>query len=388
MKVTVYNKEMKKYYIILFSLLIVSCKEQNDKKETNQNQTLAQLKAQVDSLFNAHINLDAPGAALLVSYDGEMLIGKGYGLRDLETKAPITKSTNMRMASVSKQFTDLSLLTLVDKNLLALNDTVYKFWPYAVFKNITVTQLINHTSGIADYEGVFMKEWDRSKIVENKDILDWLSTNPAPHFNPGEKWEYSNTAYLVLALLTEKLSGEDFATYAKKAVFEKAGMKNTNFYSFAHPIDIKERAFCYKKDSLGNWKNVDGFFMNGVLGDGAVYTSVTDYFAYDQALRNKSIVSDTLHQLLFEPSSMALPEEAKYPFEFLKGKEEQYAIGWFVTEDIALHTGSWNGTRTIVVRDKERPLTIAIFMNSGEAETRSTLIEATYSLVNSFLKSN
>jgi hypothetical protein len=85
---------------------------------------------------------------------------------------------------------------------------------------------------------------------------------------------------------------------------------------------------------------------------------------------------------------MALPEKEKYPFEFLKGKEEQYAIGWFVTEDIALHTGSWNGTRTIVVRDKERPLTIAIFMNSGEAETRSTLIEATYSLVNSFLKSN
>jgi CubicO group peptidase (beta-lactamase class C family) len=388
MKVTVYNNKMKKYYIILVCLLIVSCKEQNDKKETNQKQTLVQLKAQVDSLFNAHINLDEPGAALLVSYDGDMLIGKGYGLRDLKTKKPITKSTNMRMASVSKQFTDLSLLTLVDKALLSLNDTVYKFWPYAVFKNITVTQLINHTSGIADYEEAFIKDWDCNKIVENKDILDWLSTNPKPHFTPGEKWEYSNTAYLVLALLTEKLSGEDFDAYAKKAVFEKAGMKNTNYYSFAHPIDIKERAFCYEKDSLGNWETVDGFFLNGVLGDGAVYTSVTDYFAYDKALRNKSIVSDTLHQLLFEPSSMALPEKEKYPFEFLKGKEEQYAIGWFVTEDIALHTGSWNGTRTIVVRDKERPLTIAIFMNSGEAETRSTLIEATYSLVNSFLKSN
>ncbi len=379
---------MKKYYIILLSLLIGSCKGPNDKKETNQKQTLAQLKEQVDSLFNAHINSDAPGAALLVSYDGKMLIGKGYGLRDLETKEPITANTNMRMASVSKQFTDLSLLSLVDEGLLSLNDTVYKFWPYAVFKNITVTQLINHTSGIADYEGAFIKDWDRTRIVENKDVLDWLSTNPKPHFKPGEKWEYSNTAYLVLALLTEKLSGEDFDTYAKKAVFEKAGMKNTNFYSLAHPIDIKERAFCYEKDSLGNWENVDGFFMNGVLGDGAVYTSVTDYFAYDQALRNKSIVSARVHQLLFEPSSMALPEEAKYPFEFLKGKEEHYAIGWFVTEDIALHTGSWNGTRTIVVRDKERPLTIAIFMNSGEAETRSVLIESTYNLMDSYLKSN
>ncbi len=379
---------MKKRYIILLCALCISCKGKNDTKEVTQKQELEHLKAQVDSLFNTHINLNEPGAALLVSYDGKMLIGKGYGLRDLETKERITKNTNMRMASVSKQFTDLSILTLVDQGLLSLHDTVYKFWPYEVFKNITVTQLINHTSGIADYEGAFIKEWDRSKIVENKDVLTWLATNPAPQFEPGEKWEYSNTAYLALALLTEKLSGEDFATYAKEAVFEKAGMKNTNFYSFANPIDIKERAFCYEKDSLGQWEKVDGYFMNGVLGDGAVYTSVTDYFAYDQALRNKSIVTDTLHQLLFEPSSMALPEKAKYPFGFLKSKEEHYAMGWFVTDDIALHTGSWNGTRTIVVRDQERPLTIAIFMNSGEAETRSVLIESTYNLMDSYLKSN
>ncbi len=375
-------------HILILLTVFAACKSSTEKKESSDLVPLAHLEIKLDSLFNAHINVNEPGAALLVSYDGKMLVGKGYGLRDLETKKPITKSTNMRMASVSKQFTDLSVLTLVDKGLLSLNDTVYKFWPYAVFKNITLTQLINHTSGIADYEAAFMKDWDRTKVVQNSDVLDWLATNPAPHFKPGEKWEYSNTAYLVLALLTEKLSGQEFDSYAKKAVFEKAGMNNTNFYSFAHPIDIKERAYCYEKDSLGNWKKVDGFFMNGVLGDGAVYTSVTDYFAYDQALRNKSIVSDTLHQLLFEPSSMALPEKAKYPFEFLKGKEEHYAMGWFVTEDIALHTGSWYGTRTIVVRDQERPLTIAIFMNSEEAETRSVLIESAYDLVDSYLKSN
>lgn len=380
---------MKIRYIILLSLLYFSCKGINETKEVIQKPDLEHLEIRTDSLFKAYINTDAPGAALLVSYDGEMLIGKGYGLRNLITKEPITNNTNMRMASVSKQFTDLSLLTLVDKGFLSLNDTVYKFWPYEVFKNITVTQLINHTSGIADYEVAFMNnDWDRTKVVQNSDILNWLTTNPTPHFKPGEKWEYSNTAYLVLALLTEKLSNEKFAPYAKKAVFEKAGMINTNFYSLADPIAIKERAFCYEKDSLGSWEQVDGYFMNGVLGDGAVYTSVTDYFAYDQALRNNSIISDTLHQLLFEPSSMALPEKAKYPFGFLQSKEEHYAIGWFVTEDIALHTGSWKGTRTIVVRDKERPLTIAIFMNSGEAETRSVLIEATYSLVNSYLKSN
>ena len=371
---------------LLLLIIAFSCKTSSEKKEEPQSTSLHVLESQLDSLFNSYITPNEPGAALMVAYDGEMLVGKGYGIRDLQSKAPITKSTNMRMASVSKQFTDLSLLTLMDQGMLSLNDTVYKFWPLEVFKKITITQLINHTSGLADYEEAFMTGWDRTKVVENKDILHWLGTNPPPRFNPGEKWEYSNTAYIVLALLTEKLSGQDFATYAKEAVFEKAGMKNTNYYTLAHPIDIKERSFCYEKDSLVGWKKVDGFFMNGVLGDGAVYTSVTDYFAYDQALRNRTILSDSLHQLLFEPSSMPLPDKSKYTFSFLKGAEESYGMGWFITDDFALHTGSWNGTRTIVVRNKKKPLTIAIFMNSGEGETRFKLIEGTYKLVADYLK--
>lgn len=371
---------------LLLLIIVFSCKTSSEKKEEPQSTSVQGLETQLDSLFNTYISPDDPGAALMVAYDGEMLVGKGYGIRDLESKAPITKNTNMRMASVSKQFTNLSLLTLVDQGKLSLNDTVYKFWPLEVFKNITVTQLINHTSGLADYEEAFKTDWDRTKVVENKDILHWLGTNPASRFDPGEKWEYSNTAYIVLALLTEKLSGRDFATYAKEAVFEKAGMKNTNYFSLAHPIAIKERSFCYVKDSLGSWKKVDGYFMNGVLGDGAVYTSITDYYAYDQALRNRTILSDSLHQIIFKPSSMPLPENAKYPFSFLNGAEESYGMGWFITDDIALHTGSWNGTRTIVVRNRNKPLTIAIFMNSGEGDTRSKLIEGTYKLVTDYLK--
>jgi len=373
-------------FTLLLLIIVFSCKTSSEKKEEPQSTSVQGLETQLDSLFNAYISPDDPGAALMVAYNGEMLVGKGYGIRDLESKASITKNTNMRMASVSKQFTNLSLLTLMDQGKLSLNDTVYKFWPLEVFKNITVTQLINHTSGLADYEEAFKTDWDRTIVVENKDILHWLGTNPTPRFDPGEKWEYSNTAYIVLALLTEKLSGRDFAIYAKEAVFEKAGMKNTNYYSLAHPIAIKERSFCYEKDSLGSWKKVDGFFLNGVLGDGAVYTSITDFYAYDQALRNRTILSDSLHQIIFKPSSMPLPENAKYKFSFLNGAEESYGMGWFITDDFALHTGSWNGTRTIVVRNRNKPLTIAIFMNSGEGDTRSKLIEGTYKLVEDYLK--
>ncbi|TFG37532.1 MAG: hypothetical protein E4H44_05135, partial [Candidatus Aminicenantes bacterium] len=103
------------------------------------------------------------------------------------------------------------------------------------------------------------------------------------------------------------------------------------------------------------------------------------------ALRKKTIVSEASHDLIFKPSTMVLPEADTYPFPFLKGADERYAMGWFVTDDFALHSGSWYGTRTLVVRDLKRPLTIAVFLNSGDAETRNELIEAAYPLIDDYL---
>ncbi|OZV70541.1 serine hydrolase domain-containing protein [Winogradskyella aurantia] len=375
--------------LIAFVFLLISCKNSNDKKAETNATSLKELELKLDSLFNLKIGINEPGAALFIAHNQEMIIGKGYGLRDLENKKPITINTNMRMASVSKQFTALCVLSLVDKGLLSLNDSITKYWNYPVFENITVEQLINHTSGIADYEAYFDNNWDRSKIVENKDVLEWLATNPKPLFESGKGWEYSNTAYLVLALLVEKVSGEEFSNYAKKNIFDKAGMKETNFYNLANPIEIKERAFCYEKDSIDNWKKVDGWYMNGIMGDGAVYTSANDYLEYDNTLRNSVLLSKNTDSLIFKPSS-TLPKE--WPktnpfverFSFLAKSKLSYGMGWFINKDFAMHTGGWYGTRTVVVRELERPLTIAIFMNSNSSFNE--LINETYKLVNEYIK--
>ncbi len=371
--------------LILTLAIASACSSPKEKIDQTDSTALSVLRSSIDSLISTQIPDNAPGAAVLVAHDGEMLIGKGYGLRDLKSQAPVTASTNFRMASVSKQFTALCVLDLVDQGLLSLNDSITKFWPYPVFNNITLKQLLNHTSGLADYEltPYFSEEWDKSIVVENKHILQWLATNPEPIFEPGINWEYSNTAYLVLALLVEKVSGQEFASYAKEHIFEKAGMTNTTFYNLAHPVKISERSFCHDKDSLGNWEKIDGFYMNGILGDGAVYTSINDYFTYDNALRKQTILPKEMHELVFKPSA-SIPE-AFYDFNFLNGAQEKYGMAWFLTEKFALHTGSWNGTRTIVVREFERPLTIAIFLNSNSSEARVALIEATYSLVDEYL---
>lgn len=360
--------------LLVFVIAFVSCNPPSDKAAATEPFGLEELQASLDSLFNAEVGSDEPGAALLVASNGEMLIGKGYGLRDTETGQPITTSTNLRMASVSKQFTALCILSLVDEGKLSLDDEAFSYLPYPIFKDISIEHLLNHTSGLPDYYQHFAANWDTTNIMENKDVLDWLATNPDPVFEPGDQWEYSNTAYLMLALIVEKVSGTEFSKYAKENVFTKAGMPGTNYFNLAQPIEIPERAFCYQKDSLSEFNQVDGFFMNGVMGDGAVYTSINDYFKYDQALRNETIFSSKTHQLIFKPSST----------HEINGTERAYAMGWGVTDSTASHSGGWFGTNTYVKRYLNKPLTFAIFMNRTTM-WENDLVGKTDSLINEYL---
>ncbi len=375
-----------KYLFILYAIVLASCKSPNEKDSDVKTIGLEQLEASIDSLFNAEIGENEPGAAILISYRGEKLINKGFGLADVKNKEPITPKTNMRTGSVGKQFTALSILSLVDKGLLSLNDSLNKFWPYDVFKNITVEQLINHTSGLAHFEPYFKQNWNQDSIVGNKDILDWLSTNPTPSFKAGTNFEYNNTGYIVLALLVEKASGIEFSSYAQKHVFEKAGMESTRYYSLLNPVEIDNRAHCYEKDSLGIWNNVDGYYMDGIMGSMGVYTNITDFLTYDNALQNQTIVSKEMHELIFKSTTEPLPEKESYHFDFLNGEEQGYGMGWFVTNKLALHGGSWKGARAMAVKELKRPLTIVIFINNNSSELRNRLIESTHLLADEYIK--
>ncbi|MGM0408189.1 MAG: serine hydrolase domain-containing protein [Bacteroidota bacterium] len=367
------NLSPKSTLLIITIIFFVSC--QHSEKVTNNS--LSEFRTTIDSLYHATIPSDGPGAAVLVSYKGEMLIGKGFGLRNLETNEPVTASTNFRIASVSKQFTALCILKLIDEGKLRLKDSVQKYLPYPIFKNMTIEQLINHTSGLPSFDDYFLNHWDRTRIVENKDVLDWLLTNPKLDFSPGEGLEYSNTAYLMLALIVERVSGMEFSAYAKKHIFHLLGMPSTNYYSLANPIIIPERAFCYEKDSTDSYEKVDGFFMNGIMGDGAVYTSINDYYNYDLALRKKKFLSETTQELLFKPSSTKKKN----------GQVRHYAMGWRVTDTTAYHTGGWIGANAFAIRYLNKPLTVVIFMNKNTLFT-SGLVDKTLNLTQAYLNKN
>jgi len=356
------------FLLLFFSLLSWQCSG----KAANTAKT--KFQTAIDSLYNATIPSDGPGAAVLVSYQGNKLIRKGYGLRNLEAHKPVTSSTNFRIASVSKQFTALCILKLVDEGKLSLKDSVIKFLPYPIFHNMTIEQLINHTSGLPAFDNYFLNQWDKTRIVENNDVLNWLLTQPKPNFKPGESYEYSNTAYLMLALIVEKASGMEFSSYAKKHVFQPLGMDSTNYFSLANPVKIPERALCYEQDTTGNYENKDGFFMNGIMGDGAVYTSINDYYHYDIALRKKTFFSEATQELLFKPSST----------QKKNGRFRYYAMGWRVTDTTAYHTGGWLGANAFVIRYLNKPLTVAIFMNT-DTLFKSELIDKTLKITQTYL---
>ena len=346
---------MKKIVFILM-LLIVSCKSPNNETSESKSAELEQFKANVDSIVKQSINADEPGIALLVAYDGKMLIGKGYGIRNLETKEPITQSTNMEMGSVSKQFTALAILSLVNDGKISLNDTVFKYLPYKSFENVTIKQLINHTSGLEDAEEAFSTEWDATKIATNDDVLKWYSVKNRNKNNSSQIFEYNNGAYEVLTIIVEKVSGKKYEDYIKEKVFKKAGMNRTVAFNLNSPVDIDERAFYYHKDSLSKWNKMDGHPLTGLLGAGGIYTSVDDYFNYDNALRNNSIFSKEIHQSIFEKNDSIKADRSFH-------RNMSYAMGWFVNDSIAEHSGSWFGVNTYTKRYLKKPLTMAVFAN-------------------------
>ena len=376
---------MRVFALILF-VLFYSCKSEEKKLNKSSEVALYRFQMQVDSLFNSIINKDVPGAAVLISYNDSILLSKGYGLRDLATKMPITSSTNMRIGSISKQFTALGILSLVEKDQLNLNDSIYKFYPYKSLEGATIKQMLSHTSGIVDADEEIYQQWSDERTATNEDIIEWHKNHDQKNFPSGDKFEYNNGAYEILASLIEKISGKDFPDFIKENVLDKANMETSLFYDLSNPTKIPERAFCYEKDSLDTWQKVDGHFLDGLLGAGGFYTNLNDFHKYTSALRARSILEREIDTLLFE-KYVEVKGLADRDFFIIKETGSYYGLGWELNESMAIHGGEYFGVNSFVIFELDRPLTVAIFMNSNSLfETKPNLIDETYKLTDNYLK--
>jgi len=365
-------------FILLTGIFLTSCNESKNKEKIREND-LSKLEFEIDSLFSKHYIENGPAAAILVSFEGKNIINKTYGLKNINKKEKATSKTNFRSASLAKQFTAIGILSLTEEDKLKLSDSVYNYLPYPIFKDITIEQLISHTSGIEDAEYIFENEWTSNDYVTLDDIIDWYKENDISRFKPGTKFEYNNGGYYVLTKIIEIVSQVSFSEYIKEVVFDRIGMNNTRYVNSNNIGKIPEMAVCYEKDSLGNWKSKENNFLNILVGAGGIYTNLNDYSKYLDALRKHEILKKSTHDLIFKPISMNM-ELHSQDMRVLLGKESSYAMGWEVTDSLAVSAGSYYGVNNWSIYDLHNPLSLIILTNN-DILFKEKLVDKTYEII-------
>ncbi|HEY3287469.1 MAG TPA: serine hydrolase [Gemmatimonadaceae bacterium] len=314
-------------------------------------------EAFVDSLF-ADFNTPAtPGAAVLVAMDGKVLISKGYGLADLEARTPITPHTNFRLASVTKQFTAMATLLLVQEGKLRLDETLTDIFPGfpAYGSRITVRHLLTHTSGLQSYED-FVPDSQATQVLD-ADVLRQMTALDSTYFPPGTRFRYSNSGYAVLAMIVERRSGQRFADFLKARIFDRVGMPWTLAREEGR-TPVQRRAFGHSRRN-GAWLRTDQSSTSAVLGDGGIYSSVSELYRWSNALETRELLGDSLRALIFRRGTRSDSIGVDYGF------------GWYLEMTHALprtrHTGSTIGFRNAVIRYPTLKATIIVLTNRNNA---------------------
>jgi CubicO group peptidase (beta-lactamase class C family) len=318
----------------------------------------ADFSGPIDALFQDYNRPGVPGASVIVIREGKVLYKHAYGLADVEAGVAATAKTNYRLASVTKQFTSMCIMMLAEQHRLSLDSKLSRFFPdYPAYgKDITIRQLLTHTSGLRDY-GELMPAGQTTQL-KDRDVLDILKQQKSTEFAPGMEYRYSNTGYAHLALIVEKASGMSFAAFLKKNIFGPLKMHDT--VAFEDGVStVRNRAYGYSPKGEA-FERTDQSLTSAVLGDGGIYSSVDDLFLWDQSLYTSRLVSDDMLHQAWTPSILA------------SGKESKYGWGWELGEwhgmKTVRHGGSTVGFRTYILRIPEKKFTVIVLANRSSAQ--------------------
>lgn len=319
--------------------------------------------AQVDALLAQYTREGEPGAVVLVIQGGKVVHKKGYGLADVENKTPIGLDTAFDLASVSKQFTAMAIMMLVERGKLSYDDNLSKFFPelppYA--KAISVRHLLNHTSGLPD---VITPDMHRAGYQPaSKDLLPLLVGRKDAVFAPGDRFQYNNTGYVLLALIVEKVSGKPFPLFMKENIFQPLGMSRTQVWDESKPI-INNRAIPYTQEA-GSFQSLPFGSDTYIYGAKGVVTTADDMYKWDQALYTEKLVkASTL-------------KEAFMPAKLNNSRESYYGYGWNIGNDHGLnmfrHDGGYLGFRTVIARYPDQQFTVIILSNTRTVASTSSI---------------
>jgi CubicO group peptidase (beta-lactamase class C family) len=302
-----------------------------------------------------------PGASVLVVQKGKTVLEKGYGLANLEHKVAMKADTIHELASVSKAFTAVGTLLLVQDGKLSLDDKLSKFFPEGEksgWDKITLRHLLQHTSGLPDYLESLQdigKEWTTAEIVES------ISGKPL-EFEPGTKFAYSNSGYAMLGFIIEKASGTDIGNFMRDRVWRPFGLNRTHLNNSLAVIEDLADGYERSGSQLVRQAFTSQAFSK--TGDGHVVSTTGDLYRWYKAL--------FAGKILKKPMLDEMVAMSKASYVKAEGQEQWYGMGIFHIEKdgktLITHSGGWMGTTTIFLYWPQQDDFIAIFTNRGRTK--------------------
>ena len=312
----------------------------------------------IDDILSAYQSSDNPGASVLVFKDDKIIFKKGYGVSNVSTKEAINPNSNFRLASVTKQFTAMSILLLVQKGRLKLEDPLKKYFPSfpAYGKDIKIKHLLTHTSGLMDYEDLMSPT--QAVQLHDTNCLQLMYKANGLYFAPGSQYKYSNTGYAILALIVEKISGQDYGVFLKENIFKPLKMKTSVAFEEGKST-IPNRAYGYSSDN-GSWVETDQSMTSAVLGDGGIYTNTIEMTQWIKALWDYKLLG----------SEMQIQAWTRKKLN--NGTPIDYGYGWHIEDYKNIthphHGGSSIGFRNQLLLFPEQKLMVIILTNRNEGD--------------------
>ena len=315
--------------------------------------------ARIDALIASYQELGMFNGAVLVATNGETVIGKGYGLANMEWGIPNSPRTKFRLGSITKQFTSMIIMQLVEEGRLSLDATVAELLPYfskEVGSKISVHQLLTHTSGLPNYTGLpsYIPDVSRNSFGVEEFVTTFCSGNP--EFEPGSKFSYSNSGYFVLGAIIEQVTGESYEQQLRTRILDPLGMFDSGY---DHGAEVIERRASGYVRSGSRYQNAPYLSMTIPYAAGALYSTAEDLLRWDQALYGNTLLLEKSKEKMFEP--------------FL----DDYAYGWGITmapvgpdeaeRTITAHGGGINGFSTLIARVIEDRHLVVLLNNTGPA---------------------
>lgn len=333
------------------------------------------LRNRIDSLWTVYSGKGLSGV-LLVADQGRPVFYKASGYRTFADSVPLRRDDIFELASVSKQFTAMIIMRLQEKGLLQYDDLLDKYitLPYP---GITLRHLLNHTSGLPDYQAIMDQHWDKSKVAGNEECIAYLRQYAPPAlFSPGSRYQYSNTGYLLLASVAEKITGKNFIQLCRTWIFRPLKMKNTDIRSGAEKAALARFALghIYVKDR-DRYIRADSFpssdytiWLGNRRGPGRISSTAADLLKWDRALYQAKLVSRGTQEKAFAAASLT------------GGNLSDYGFGWDLRQDSVLgriveHNGDNPGYKTMITRYLDRKQTVILLCNNAHRGVEPLLKE-------------